>query len=297
MATITKGKTFGGTEQVTSTKLHELVDSATIAAIATADISDSAITAGKIAADAVTTAKILDANVTEGKIATEAVTAGKLGVAAVDLGGTKITGTTAIANGGTGQTAQTPAFDALAPTTTEGDIIYHNGTDNVRLAKGTSLQRFRMNAGATAPEWFTAGDVEVIIVQDQKAQNTAGDQTTSGDWRTMTLNTEVADSGGYCTLALNQMTLSAGTYSFDIFVPVSAPSRFQARLQNITAGTTTQYGTAGSAVYNGYSVIQGRVTIVGATVFEVQLQVQVTGTVAAGNFGTEVYTTVKFVRE
>lgn len=58
-----------------------------------------------------------------------------------------------VANGGTGQTTATAAFDALAPTTTQGDVIYHNGTDNVRLAKGTAYQQLRMNSGATAPEW------------------------------------------------------------------------------------------------------------------------------------------------
>ncbi len=46
------------------------------------------------------------------------------------------TGAMPIANGGTGQTAKTAAFDALAPTTTKGDLIVHNGTDNVRLAVG-----------------------------------------------------------------------------------------------------------------------------------------------------------------
>lgn len=39
MATITKGYTFGATEQVTNTKLHSLVDSATISGIAQADLA------------------------------------------------------------------------------------------------------------------------------------------------------------------------------------------------------------------------------------------------------------------
>jgi hypothetical protein len=42
-----------------------------------------------------------------------------------------------VAYGGTGQTTQTAAFDALAPTTTKGDLIVSNGTDNVRLPVGT----------------------------------------------------------------------------------------------------------------------------------------------------------------
>lgn len=67
-----------------------------------------------------------------------------------------LTGTAAIDQGGTGQTTQTAAFDALAPTTSAGDISYHNGTDNIRLAKGTADQVLTMNAGATAPEWADA---------------------------------------------------------------------------------------------------------------------------------------------
>ena len=49
-----------------------------------------------------------------------------------------VTGTVAIANGGTGQTTQTAAFDALAPTTTKGDLIAYDGTDNIRLPVGTN---------------------------------------------------------------------------------------------------------------------------------------------------------------
>lgn len=64
--------------------------------------------------------------------------------------------TVSVALGGTGQTSVTAAFDALAPTTTQGDMIYYNGSDNVRLAKGTALQQLRMNSAATAPEWFTS---------------------------------------------------------------------------------------------------------------------------------------------
>ena len=37
----------------------------------------------------------------------------------------------------------------------QGDIMYYNGTDYARLAKGTASQQLRMNSGATAPEWAT----------------------------------------------------------------------------------------------------------------------------------------------
>lgn len=44
----------------------------------------------------------------------------------------------AIASGGTGQTTKTNAFDALSPTTTKGDLIVNDGTDNVRFGVGTN---------------------------------------------------------------------------------------------------------------------------------------------------------------
>jgi hypothetical protein len=62
-ATIEKGYTFGSTEQVTNTKLHLLVDNATISGIVNAEISNSAAiadtklatisTAGKVAETAI----------------------------------------------------------------------------------------------------------------------------------------------------------------------------------------------------------------------------------------------------
>lgn len=43
-----------------------------------------------------------------------------------------------------------------------GDIMYFNGTDWVRLAKGTAGQAVLMNSGATAPEWSEAGHFSLV---------------------------------------------------------------------------------------------------------------------------------------
>jgi hypothetical protein len=50
---------------------------------------------------------------------------------------TGVAGTLAVGNGGTGQTTTPAAFDALAPTTTKGDLIARDGTNNVRVGVGT----------------------------------------------------------------------------------------------------------------------------------------------------------------
>ena len=64
MATLTKGQTFASTEQITNTKLHALVDSATCTAIVNADVDAAAAivdtklntisTAGKVTGKAIT---------------------------------------------------------------------------------------------------------------------------------------------------------------------------------------------------------------------------------------------------
>ena len=72
---------------------------------------------------------------------------------------TAVTGTLPISNGGTGATSATAAFDALAPTTTQGDLIIYNGTDNVRLPIGTA--NYVLVSNGTTASWaqvsLTAG--------------------------------------------------------------------------------------------------------------------------------------------
>ena len=65
------------------------------------------------------------------------------------------TGTTiAIANGGTGQTTAINAFNALSPLTTQGDMLYNDGTNDVRLAKSASATRYIANTGSSnSPAW------------------------------------------------------------------------------------------------------------------------------------------------
>lgn len=76
---------------------------------------------------------------------------------AFGAGGTVLysTSTIGIANGGTGQTTQTAAFNALSPLTTSGDIIYFNGTNNVRLAKGSDGDVLTLASGL--PSWAASG--------------------------------------------------------------------------------------------------------------------------------------------
>ena len=52
-------------------------------------------------------------------------------------------------------TATIKATDLVIVSQAAGDILYFNGTNWIRLAKGTAGQVLTMNAGGTAPEWQT----------------------------------------------------------------------------------------------------------------------------------------------
>lgn len=104
---------------------------------------------------------------------------------------TQVTGTLPIANGGTGQTTQTAAFDALAPTTTKGDLIVNDGSDNVRLAVGTNNYVLTADsAQATGVKW--AAVAAGTTVSDDTSTNATYYPTfstaTSGTFSTATVS-------------------------------------------------------------------------------------------------------------
>ena len=74
--------------------------------------------------------------------------------------------TVPIANGGSGQTTASNAFDALAPTTSSGDMIYRTAASggNVRLAIGSPGQVLGISSGL--PVWTTIGGIGTVTSVD-----------------------------------------------------------------------------------------------------------------------------------
>jgi hypothetical protein len=113
----------------------------------------------------------------------------------------QVTGTLPIANGGTGQTSQTAAFDALSPTTTKGDLIVSNGTDNVRLPLGTndyvltadSTQATGVKWSASAAGGFPSGTAMMFA---QTAAPTGWTKSTTHDDKALRVVSGTASSGG-----------------------------------------------------------------------------------------------------
>jgi hypothetical protein len=135
-----------------------------------------------------------------------------------------ITGTAAIANGGTGQTTKAAAFDALSPNTSKGDIAIRSSTTNTRLPVGTdgyalvadSTQALGMKwaqasggSGVGAKNYLTNYNFENNVTTSWSLSHTTLDSSkfpnqTSGSW--------TAAAG---TLALSAVSSGqlAGSYS------------------------------------------------------------------------------------
>lgn len=89
--------------------------------------------------------------------------------------GSSITTPVSIANGGTGQTTQTAAFNALSPQTTKGDLIAHNGTNDVRVAVGTTGQYLIADSAATeGVRWADPSLARKYILNGDAENGTVG---------------------------------------------------------------------------------------------------------------------------
>lgn len=248
--------------------------------------------------------------------------------AAVNLGNaggfTEVTGTTAIANGGTGATTATAAFNALSPVTTRGDIIIRDATNNARLAIGTAGQVLQTNG--TDPSWAKIGTtnldttvgraaVNVYIAKHSVAANTAGGGATMGSWQARTLNVEAVNTiGGTASLATNQITLPAGTYRVRGFSAMHACGPHRCGIYNATDAawvkdTTSNGDLVGMATSADVSetlqtiaTVEGRFTIAASKLIEFHYRCTADkatdGLGLATNWGVnEIYATVVFEKE
>lgn len=152
-----------------------------------------------------------------------------------------------IAKGGTGQTTQTAAMDALSPTTTKGDLLVDNGTNVIRLAVGaTNGHSLQVDSGAAAGVAWAAqagGGTSYAILRDEKADGTAGGASAATTWNARDLNKEVSDADNIVTISSNKFVPISGTYKIIIRAQAhGAVGNHRLRLWNVTGGAVVTDG-------------------------------------------------------
>jgi|UPI000485B6B6 hypothetical protein len=121
-----------------------------------------------------------------------------------------VSGNLPIANGGTGATTKTTAFDALSPMTTSGDIIYGgaNGT-GTRLSKGSNGSILTMENDL--PTWNTS----IKATAGSSYNAPVGFSFIGGDWaRNTGMFSDNPDSGASATLKFRIATSNSTANSY-----------------------------------------------------------------------------------
>lgn len=187
----------------------------------------------------------------------------------------QVTGTLPIANGGTGQVTANPAFNALAPTTTKGDLIAYS-TVNDRLAVGTngfvltadSAQTLGVKWAAAGSPTVTAGNMLIGNASNAGTDTNLtllGDFTASSAQATVTITIaspgviswtthglQTGDRFYLTTTGALPTGLSASTTYYAI-VTGSSTINAATTLANAAAGTAINTTGSQSGVHTGYS--------------------------------------------
>jgi hypothetical protein len=154
---------------------------------------------------------------------------------------------------------------------------------------------------------FLSGGSPSAVVVDEKTAGTQGGTFTSGAWRTRDLTVIQSDPSGIIVgLAINQVTLAAGTYAFFAVAPAFRVQNHKTRLRNQTAGTDIAFGQSMISSLAEFS--DNASAVFGQATFAVQTDVRVqhrgSNTQATNGFGNatgfvgevEVYTVLNIVR-
>jgi len=130
---------------------------------------------------------------------------------------TGVTGTLPIANGGTGNTTASAAFNALSPITTTGDLIIGNGSNSAtRLPIGAN--GYLLTSNGTTASWTAASASGVTSF----SAGTTGLTPSTGTTGAVTLagTLAVANGGtGATSLTANNVILGNGTSAVQVVAP------------------------------------------------------------------------------
>ena len=170
----------------------------------------------------------------------------------------------------------TDGTDVGTTITTQGDILYRDGSGLQRLGAGTSGQALITGGTGANPSWGTVSD----NFSTQLFHATSNYMNhTGGAWRTVTLDTVATNEITGASLSSNQITLPIGTYFIQSNVPFYRVNGFATKLYNVTGSANLVLGSQGhsweapSDATSPQSILAGKFTIAGSSK-AVELQYQ-----------------------
>jgi hypothetical protein len=153
----------------------------------------------------------------------------------------------------------------LNPETTLGDLAYRSSTANVktRLALGTANQQLRVNAGATAPEWFTptAAGGMTLLATHTLSGSTSTISSISGSYKSLfgvITGAETNGSGANWRIDPNGSNAITNTVTLSGYATVATGYHYVASWYlNINAAKTTGGENCWSFTIDNYASTTG----------------------------------------
>lgn len=167
-------------------------------------------------------------------------------------------GNIAVVAGGTGGNTAVTGFSNLSPLTTKGDLLTHDGTNNIRRAVGAAANMVPRSDGAGDWAWALLASVlggATSMMTDQVVSGTAAQAIVYDAWTALELTSLNDPPGNVVSLVGNQFVLKAGTYiALGMFAPQQAFAR--SRIYNNTTGPASiAQGTQTRTLNNTASVL------------------------------------------
>ena len=168
---------------------------------------------------------------------------------------------------------------ATIPLTTQGDILFRDGSGLQRLAKGTANQELRINSGATAPEWHTPAVADLTNLSATNLTSGTipnaryGTPTFNGSnitnlsgfsigtnrlqcgiaprssfttsWQDLEIDSANNNIGSGVSVSNGDLTLPAGNYYVSGFQTIRNTERSGMQIHNVTDGNDVMHGHDG----------------------------------------------------
>jgi len=144
----------------------------------------------------------------------------------------------------------TDGTDLTSTITTQGDILYRDGSGLQRLAKGTAGQVLKINAGATAPEWGTdVGGKIGQIVSTVKTDTTSVNATSFTDVSGMSIAITPSASTSKVLLMGQLVTMNLDQYSYFRMVRDIGGGGYSAPTGFVGDSSSSRIQTTGGNLY------------------------------------------------
>ena len=159
--------------------------------------------------------------------------------------------------------------------TTQGDILYRDGSGLQRLAKGTASQQLAMNSGATAPEWITASSGGLLQVKQTVLVTTPSVSGSSGNFADITgFSVDITPaSASNKVLVIADIRAYTGTNGYAVVTRLMRDSTaiyINTNQQSNQASATHGHISNGTAGLEGTKVFLDNPATTSATTYKIQ---------------------------